>query len=328
MNTLFIVGNGLDISVGLKTSYQDFFDYYFSVPSEDATIQAMKQDIHSRRYETWADLEIGLGDYARNCDNKDHFQTCLINIKRELNEYLKIEREKLIHYELLSLKPLLSLESLLDPEPQSRFQQFASKLSSPNGIDFITFNYTPTLEHLLDYNGNNRPLSQISYLSSIVHIHGTLDEMMVMGVNDESQIANELLRNDMDIKEDFIKPEYNDACENNKNVICERLINRADIIVIYGSSVGLSDEKWWKLIGRRMNEKSYPLLVYLPYDAYKNQSLAPNRIRRWTQEYVAVLKQRFGITIPDDVLYHRVCVAVNRTLVPVKKNPQKPSKTD
>ena len=53
---------------------------------------------------------------------------------------------------------------------------------------------------------------------------------MVMGVNDSSQISNSSLSEDIDIVEEFIKPEYNDACMNNKNTICESLINRADVI--------------------------------------------------------------------------------------------------
>ena len=60
MNILFIIGNGLDIAMGLKTSYQGFFSHYLSIPSEDNDIITMKHDIQKHQYPTWADLEMGL----------------------------------------------------------------------------------------------------------------------------------------------------------------------------------------------------------------------------------------------------------------------------
>lgn len=66
---------------------------------------------------------------------------------------------------------------------------------------------------------------------------------------------------------------------NNKNSICELLIKRADVIALYGTSLGLSDVKWWRLIGQRMSNDNYPLLVYLPYDETKDQAVQPNHLR-------------------------------------------------
>ena len=320
MNYLFIIGNGLDISCGLKTSYQDFFEYYLRVKSVDVDIDRMKSDIQHHRYENWSDLEMGLGNYSNNCKDKGIFSKCLNNIKLELSEYLRNEGKKISELKLKSVDPLVSLDKVLDPEPQSRFLSFVNHNDTPDYIDIITFNYTPTLETLLEYKGQEIPIAKRTLLHSIVHVHGTLDDMMVMGVNDESQISNELLRDDIDVKEDFIKPEYNDACENNKNLICESLVKWADVIIIYGSSVGQSDDKWWKLIGGRMEKEDKLLLVYLPHDDKKNQKKEPNRIRRWTQEYITEIKQKFGITIADEILKERVCVAVNKRLLTVERN--------
>ena len=129
--------------------------------------------------------------------------------------------------------------------------------------------------------------------------------MMVMGVNDASQIKNVIIRSDEDVVEEFIKPEFNDACLNTKNAICESLIQNADIIVLFGTSLGLSDDKWWKLIGKRMSSAKYPLLVYLPYDAQKNPVAEPNHLRRWTRGYVREIKNKFGIELDDEILADR-----------------------
>ena len=227
MKILYIIGNGLDIAHNMKTSYQDFFTYYLALPSTDRDILAMKKDIDNHKYETWADLEMGLGSYSSKCADKAIFLKCLIDIKGNLKEYLQKESQKIGQYRLNSMSSFYSL-------------------------DIITFNYTMTLESLLDFKNQSLTLSPSPHLvtlRSIQHVHGTLDNMMVMGVNDSTQITNNAFNTDLDVVEDFIKPEYNDACLNNKNSICESLIMEADVIVLYGTSLGLSDTKWWKLIG-------------------------------------------------------------------------------
>lgn len=326
MEILYIIGNGLDIAHHMKTSYQDFFKYYLAVSTADKDIIAMKQDIDSHKYETWADLEIGMGIYSSQCADKDVFLKCLSDIKTNLKEYLKKESEKISQYKLLSVSGFEYPGSFLDPEPQNRYDSFCTR-KGPNNINVITLNYTPTLEYLLNYRGNTIKISPNTTLFTIQHVHGTLDDMMVMGVNDSSQISNTDIKSDIDVIEDFVKPEYNDACMNNKNAICSSLIRRAEMIVLYGTSLGLSDEKWWKLIGQRMSKDNSPLLVYLPYDEKKNQSAQPNHLRRWTMQSIREIREKFDIKLEEKVLADRICVAFNKRLFQITKNSSSSIKT-
>lgn len=306
----------------MKTSYQDFFKYYLGLPSDDADIQAMKKDINSHRYETWADLEMGLGAYSSQCANKDIFLKCLADIKTNLKVYLQKESEKIKLYTLKSYSNFINIGLFLDPESQYRYQIFSSRKSSARIFDIITFNYTSTLEWLLDYEDRPVKISPTESLQAILHIHGMLDRMMAMGVNDSTQISNTDLNADIDVMEEFIKPEYNDACMNNKNSICESLIDSADVIVLYGTSLGLSDDKWWKLIGHRMDKNDYPLLVYLPYDERKNLVAEPNHLRRWVMQCVREIKEKFSIQLDEKILASRMCVAFNKQLFDIAKVPQ------
>lgn len=324
MNILYIIGNGLDIANHMKTSYQDFFKYYLEIPVNDEDIIAMKKDINSHKYETWADLEIGMGNYASQCSNKDIFLKCLADIKTNLKEYLQKESEKIKDYKLKSSLDFINPRRFLDPEPRVVYEQYRQRMSSGEDINVITLNYTPTLEFLLNFKGSAISLVSSVVLRSIQHLHGTLDEMMVMGVNDSNQIANTTFNTDIDVVEDFVKPEYNDACMNNKNKICESLIRNAQMIVLYGTSLGLSDDKWWKYIGQRMAQDNYPLLVYLPYDSKKNQSAEPNRLRRWTKDSIHEIREKFDIKLDEKLLAYRICVAFNKRLFPVTKSDQKP----
>lgn len=317
MYILYIIGNGLDIALNMKTSYQDFFKYYLTIPSDDKDIMAMKKDIQSHKYETWADLEIGMGLYSSQCANKEVFLKCLNDIKENLRSYLRKESEKIDHYKIVSRSGFTALGQFFDPEPRGRFDSYRNGREGGAIIDVITLNYTSTLESLFGFNGLPIELARSVALQNIRHVHGTLNNMMVMGVNDSSQISNLEFNTDLDVVEDFVKPEYNDACMNNKNADCEQLIDNADMIVLYGTSLGQSDEKWWKLIGRRMARDDHPLLVYLPHDEKKDQSAEPNRLRRWTMQCVREIQEKFDIKLKEEILAYRVCVAFNKSLFTV-----------
>lgn len=320
MNILYIIGNGLDIAHHMKTSYQDFFKYYLSKLSVDGDIIAMKKDIDNNKYETWADLEIGMGAYASKCANKGVFLKCLTDIKTNLKEYLKKESEKIDLYKISSLIGFLNPGHFLDPEPRNRYDEWRKSKSSGSVINVMTLNYTSTLEKLLGFTGVALTYPHNIMLNTIHHIHGTLDDnMMVMGVNDSSQIANAGFSTDLDVIEEFVKPEFNDACMNNKNAIGDALIQSAGVIVIYGASLGVSDDRWWKLIGQRMQSNNPPLLVYLPYDEKKDQTVVPNHLRRWTFNYIKEIRDKFGIKIDEKVLANRICIALNKSLFQITK---------
>lgn len=327
MNILYIIGNGLDIALHMKTSYQDFFKYYLSLSSGDEDIQTMKKDIKSKKYETWADLEIGLGIYSSQCASKQVFLKCLFDIKTNLREYLKKESELIANYILKSFADFENPSRFMAPKIKSRYDDYRNRMSPGEMIDIITLNYTTTLETLLGYSNSPIVLSSNTRLRSIQHVHGTLDNMMVMGVNDSSQVLNAGFNSDIDIVEEFVKPEYNDACMNNKNTICESLIQNADMIVLYGTSLGQSDNKWWKLIGQRMGTDRYPLLIYLPYDQKKDLSLEPNHLRRWALEYVSEIREKFDIKVEEKELASRMCVALNKLLFPITKSVKNPINT-
>ena len=65
MNITYIIGNGFDVNLGLKTRYQDFYDYYQNQPSPSEEVKQLKAHI-DRNKENWADLELALGEYTSN----------------------------------------------------------------------------------------------------------------------------------------------------------------------------------------------------------------------------------------------------------------------
>ena len=54
MNITFMIGNGFDLNLNLKTGYKDFYKYYIENTKEDIISKSIKNN-----YELWADLELG-----------------------------------------------------------------------------------------------------------------------------------------------------------------------------------------------------------------------------------------------------------------------------
>lgn len=318
MELLFILGNGFDINLGMKTGYQDFYDFYKEVKNEDPEIVAMKKSIETGRYTTWSDLEAGLGKYTMQLTDSIVFIKCLSDLKSALTRYLSIQSETksfVSSYRKIR-QDLDKPESYLDDKTANDYLRFLKEYLSPSegaGISIVTFNYTDTIEDLL---------TTVAGLTiPILHIHGYLDNL-VMGVNDVEQIANESYREDRIIKEEFIKPDYNTACLNDRNSSFEEMIESADVIVLFGLSMGETDRKWWRLIGDHMvSQGKRPAIIYFPYDQKKDTKLHPNYRLRWTEGYQKQLLTT--LEIPQDQtkdVLNRIFIGINKDIF---KLPQK-----
>ncbi len=307
MKPLFVIGNGLDIALGLKTSYQDFYDYYQKQPSLDKDIVSLKQNMEEGRYSTWADLELGLGQYTAVCPSQQVFLKCIEDIRSKLGEYLSEQEKSLMNmsgFEDFILQPW----SYIEPVSLRSFNSFALGRNRGNAINVVTLNYTSTIEQLLE---------KANTKINIVHLHGKLDSM-VMGVNDEEQIANKEFAENIEFKEEFVKPVFNDACMNDINSVFTEMIEFSNMFILYGTSIGESDRKWWHAIGNRLVSDDNPaVLFYFPYDKDKDVVVHQNYRLRWTKQYFAELMEKLGIS--GDKLTDRVFIGINKSFFkPIK----------
>ena len=39
MNIVFLIGNGFDLNLGLKTRYRNFYDYYVALPKKNGAVR-------------------------------------------------------------------------------------------------------------------------------------------------------------------------------------------------------------------------------------------------------------------------------------------------
>lgn len=319
MNILFFIGNGFDLSLDMKTSYKDFYAYYKGVSSKSDVIKSLKSNI-SADYETWADLEIGLGEYSSKVKNEEEYLEVIDDLRSSLKQYLTeqySERAFVADSDKL-INDLVNPNSDLEDKDILLFKNYSDRfLNDSHYIDIVTFNYTSTLEDILNYRGTPLTIG-INQIRSITHVHGLLDNMMVLGVDNVNQLSNVSFRNNDDIVEEVVKPVYNDSCMNVNNTTVENLIGQADVIVLFGVSIGESDQKWWHLIGTRLKTANIRLL-YFPYDSNKDPQLHPNWRKRWIREYLTILRTKLNLgDIDMEQLSKKIYVAVNK---PIFKSP-------
>ena len=275
MNTTYIIGNGFDMNLGLKTRYQDFYDYYQNQSSPSEEVKQLKANI-DRNKENWADLELALGEYTPNFKDPNSAIDVMVDLCKHLTEYLKLQsrfipqsNEK-IKEEML--RCLANPNEFFLPADQEQIQSYYSNsLLAHSKITILSLNYTPSIERILDYKGN-QPISidsNDSWLGygtkvhPVLHPHHTLNGTIIVGLNDESQIANQTLLGDEKFKEYFIKPACNKMLSFRTEDQCSDVINNSDLFVVFGSSLGATDKLWWQKIANRMVNSDSLLLLFI-----------------------------------------------------------------
>lgn len=284
MYITYLIGNGFDVNLGLNTRYVDFYKYYIELETRDAPecIQKFKSEItefikaESRKVDEclidWRDLEVALGLYTKRLSNEDA-ETIYINLIDSLKDYLLGEYRK---FDADAFDKNAFYKYLLDPVTghfnrvkSQELKRYWGDKPSPDFINVINFNYTSTIEDLTGFNGKDISLGDSlpghkTNLHSIHHIHQSLnDDEILVGVNDVSQIANEDMRLDSYVCDLLVKPNTNALLGTGVNNDCEAIIASSQLLVLFGSSAGVTDKKWWKAVIKRLADSDARLIYFV-----------------------------------------------------------------
>ncbi|MBJ6117649.1 bacteriophage abortive infection AbiH family protein [Pontibacter sp. BT310] len=278
MQILFLLGNGFDLNLGMKTRYKDFYCHYLSVESKKEYVNKFKKHL-SENLDNWSDLELSLGEYTQNIKTLEEFDDVFEDIAEKLADFL-LEQEnnfdfsKILKEELH--KCLIYPEQYLLNSDRNQLSEYKDRWSKNRWyVHIITFNYTRTLERILGEEisnikiGTHHDLAHVS-LQGIDHLHGFVDERMIMGVNDKSQVKNVQFHENPDVLEAIIKIQCNKAQKHNVDDACIKRITTANLICIFGSSIGETDNYWWELIGNQLLVRDCHLIIF-----YKCEDISP-----------------------------------------------------
>lgn len=289
MNITFLIGNGFDVNIGMNTRYCNFYEYYKNIPSDNNIISIMKEDIGKNIYCDWSDLEKALGVYTKNLNTKFEIDTILEDVCKNLSEYIQKEEEK---YDFNKTNHARLIRDFAYPEEhllladKNIIKEYKNNWKGSHWyVNVVTFNYSRSLEKLMKI--ENFPHKLLTYsgslqamISSIKHIHGYADENMVLGVNDISQISNEKFRLDQDVLETIVKNECNKSLKHLVDKQCEDIVNKSDLICLFGLSLGDTDKNWWKLIGEKITKTNNCKLIIFWHETIFQQSYINKRGRK------------------------------------------------
>ncbi len=282
MNITFLIGNGFDLNLNLKTSYQSFYRYYINQDQGNSQItEWLKRD--EGKWEDWADLEARLGEKVSEITEKtiDKFIEDKFDLDNKLLDYLEQEQSKMIiegHEEEIAKEISRSLlgyykelnkverEELMKTYKIFEQEEYVYNFLCFNYTstifeqeeyvyNFLCFNYTSTLDILIEKTREIKAQIGVhssnygdkkNLLGQVLHIHGTLTEGMVLGVNDIEQIYNSSLKENPEFIDIFVKKRMNDNMGQKRTEDAKNMISTSQVICIFGMSIGLTDTMWWQ----------------------------------------------------------------------------------
>ncbi len=328
MRILYLIGNGFDINVGLRTSFPEFLNFYLRqpIPKElddvgTRYINRLKQSIQ-KDTQLWSDFELQFGKHMSKLGSmgsaihplQEEFDIINDDIREKLSRYVAEEDKRISFSGSTPQKFLTDIvipeQHLLDFE-KNEIDYKKNNSSTANVIDIVTFNYTRTIEKILS---NNTSVKSNEFkVNEPVHIHGYYDNRMILGVNDISQIDNEELRKNIYITDALVKPNNNRTYGISHTSQCERLVEKAQLICCYGLSFGDTDKIWWKKICQELqNHQDLFVIIFWHMDKKEDYSNNGHKLQNEKRQ----IKSRFleqgglGKTVPDSIS-NRIYVSIN-----------------
>lgn len=306
MDITFLVGNGFDISTGIDTSYNGFYQWYCmqKPDNEPEWIRDFKTDIlkdleKPLEERTWADFELGLGRYTTNFspETVDHFIDCYEDAVTNLQRYIELQIENKVQDISSSQKDAFakSILDFTDEVPEASKVVMSPML--PGIIQenvrfhFISFNYTRVLDNFVEAVAS-APLTTWTVGvgctakadPKILHIHGSINDLPLMGVNDVGQIKNSILQNNIDLQQCIIKPLASSVLGETVQSQAKQLIKKSTIICLWGLSIGDTDAQWWEEIMDWLSKGKEKQLIVFWYTGGKVTKRLHTKILKARQE--------------------------------------------
>lgn len=228
IKTLLLIGNGYDLSWGMKTSYSDF------VQSEQFKKILPKNKlagyIYNRFSESnckWVDVEIELATYSRYLSEKKIDDS---ELEENFNELSDVLKEYLQDH----------TGGKENPKMEKCIREWCKGVESSKDIEVISFNYTDRVT--TDFFNQ--------YKIRVNYIHGRIIDDIILGVDENSNLASQ---------HRFLYKSYNSNIRI-KGVIDK--ISNANHYIIFGCSIGETDESYFKNIFKNASKKSFQIYYY------------------------------------------------------------------
>ncbi len=278
MNITFLVGNGFDVNLGLKTNYKDFYPVYIESNknlSEESCIKKFCNQIEAD-YDTWSDFERAFGKHAKG--TYQEIGEIIADFNDKFAEYLKVqceqcdyglEKQSESEMKAFVMEPYKFLERRDEQMLRDFYQARQKEIHTYN---FISFNYTDTLDKLLMEEARKSfPLNTSGYANvynPILHLHGSIEEgYIIIGIDSLEQFDAEEMKKNTRLGRHCVKNIINNQNGyRSKEEKFVQLVQNSNIICVYGMAFGETDRSRWTVIYEWLKKRKENKLIIFKYN--------------------------------------------------------------
>jgi hypothetical protein len=296
LNILYLIGNGFDLNLGLNTKLSHVVENIIRGETDNLDILKLKENLKAHKELWWSDFELQLGQYTKefNSETINAYDTQYNFFVKEIKDSFEKQQNR-IDYEnnksFIATSFMKHIVAFYNYLPDTRKQVVINSMTKINldeeiHYNFVNFNYTSVLDNfvkccLFEYQKNkySTPMPVKSQravfhnLRKIIHIHGTLEDGLILGVDNAEQIANEQLATNKSFMPRIIKLETIKALGRNSAIETRGLIDKSKIIIAFGLSIGITDKYWWNYIISWLNKNIDRHFILFIYDDKMDSTL-------------------------------------------------------
>ena len=141
-------------------------------------------------------------------------------------------------------------------------------------------NYTSILDQLIEKEKGEKYKSFRNhdygcFIKNVEHAHGTLEFSLILGVSDETQLNKEYKKSN---KKYLIKETIHEQARENRHFKNINLISQADLIIIFGTSIGATDGYIWKKIAEYSIKKNMPIIIHCYKEDFETVRKIPRQL--------------------------------------------------
>lgn len=332
MNITFLLGNGFDIGVGLNTKYTDFYKEYCNISTKDndniigfkLMLNRFNEENSSERIVDWSDFEKEFGKHSKDfiIDEKNLYIERFEHFVENFNDYLEHEESRADCSDRDTIGSIMenAIKSYINirTADKNAILRFYNKFSGEKVYNFVSFNYTKVSDKCVEILKERLKTVNGRRVDNILHIHGYIEENMIMGVNDLSQITNPDFANDPEIIAEIVKPQQNIDARTAYDDAVTTVINNSHIICIYGMSIGDTDKKWWEIISGWLEKSENHILVILSHKDNYNKKFIHNQNKHVNEIRHTFLKHSSQSEDIKQRISKRIYIGINNDVFEVK----------
>ncbi len=267
MSTLYILGNGFDLGLGLNTSYVDYLKSaeFNSLMRPNSSVRGLANWLKDEQTkDAWFDMEKSIGNYY----NRNGFRINDLESTKIFPEFLRSVNDFVLR---TAMESTISFE---DNRTYALIEHFSDQLKNGNSFTIYTYNYTGKIvldtlinKHLLD--NPKIGVIELQYKIKIEHLHGSVTNNFKFDVPNITLGTNSsYIKN---AKADFIK-KVNQNPE--VGMFNDSVFDRFDRFVIYGHSLGEMDAPDFEMLFEHLFKyNSKKLDIFTKLDNYERNNI-------------------------------------------------------